>query len=271
MGIIDPPRHPFLSMISVGSRWIGTDAFPSCMEWADEHESWMRYVKNQGELDRYIPRLTKSKEQRDEAFSEMAVAYYLGAKCGLSIVTWEPPGEAGKKGEFIVQDGTGQHVFVEVKSPGWEAEIVEVEKEGRGSPRLSQPKHVSGETRFTEPWASVRHAVCKAYPKMPATLPTFLVIRNDLVVDLNDWGPWDTEIALYTPKHPGQSCGYLAETAPFADKSFERLGAVGIFTVDLPASGIQYRLEMFENPYALPSVAIPKAFLPGHQRHTRMK
>ena len=38
--------------------------------------------------------------------------------------------------------------------------------------RLQEPKYVGVEARATAPWASVRHAVAKAYPKMPDTMPT---------------------------------------------------------------------------------------------------
>lgn len=269
MPTLDATPHPLLHALAGMSRWAGTDDFPSCTEWADEHESWLQFLKTQGALDRYLPRLRELKEQRDEAFAEIAVAYFFGVKCGLSIVEWEPAGEAGKVGEFIVADSSGAHIFVEVKSPGWEAEIAA--DEGRSSPRLLQPKYIlDPEARATAPWAAIRHAVRKAYPKLRANMPTLLVVNDDLMVSLSDWGQHVGGIALYTSKHPGykQGQGYLAEDGPFANRDFERLGGVGIFTVDLPSGGINYRFELFENRFAHPAVAVPKTFLPQCTRHT---
>jgi hypothetical protein len=92
-------------------------------------------------------------------------------------------------------------VFVEVKSPGWEDEIAKAE--GQDSQRLQQPKYVGVETRATAPWASVRHAVAKAYPKMPDTMPTLLVINDDLMVSLLDWSASVTDIGPLHAKERG--------------------------------------------------------------------
>jgi len=264
MAALDPVRHPLLAGVTLGAQWVGTDEFPSCLEWADEHEAWLQFAERQGALGRYLTRLKGPKERRDETFSEIAVAYFFGVKCGLPILEWEPQGEAGKAGEFVVADASGQGIFIEVKSPGWEDEIAKAE--GQGSPRLLQPKHIHAEARSTGPWASVRHAVRKAYPKMPTTLPTLLVIKDDLIVSLNDWGAHVMDVALYAPRLVGSTTGYSAEDGPFANRDFERLGGVAILTVDLPAQGMRYRLSCFENHFALASVAIPKGFLPGYPR-----
>jgi hypothetical protein len=269
MPTIDATRHPLLHSLAGMSRWRGTDEFPSCTEWADEHESWLQFLKVRGALDRYLPRLRELKQQRDEAFAEIAVAYFFDIKCGLSILGWEPAGESGRLGEFIIADSSSACIFVEVKSPGWEAEIAA--DEGQSSPRLLQAKYVpDDDARATGPWAAIRHAVRKAYPKLMASMPTLLVVNDDLMVSLSDWGHQAGDIALYTPKHAGyrQGQGYLGEDGPFANRNFERLGGVGVFTVDLPSGGIRYRFELFENPFALPSVAVPKTFFPQYARHT---
>ena len=266
MVALEPVRHPLLAGVALGAQWVGTDEFPSCLEWADEHEAWLQFADRQGALSRYLTRLKGPKERRDEAFSEIAVAYFYGVKCGLPILEWEPQGEAGKAGEFVVADGFGQGIFVEVKSPGWEDEIAKAE--GQGSPRLLQPKYIHAEARSTGPWASVRHAVRKAYPKMPATMPTLLVVKDDLMVSLHDWGRLVMDIALYAPKLPTSTSGYSAEDGPFANRDYERLGGVVVFTVDLPAQGMRYRFSLFDNPYALESVAVPRGFLPDYPRFT---
>jgi hypothetical protein len=259
---IDPDRHPLLHEAAQGAQWVGTDEFPSCVTWADEHEAWLRLVKETGALDHYLRRLRGTKEQRDEAFAEMAVAYFFVKVCGMPFMEWEPLGADGKRGEFLVGRPS---TFVEVKSPGWEDEIVKAE--GRDTPRLQQPKYIDDDqARATAPWASVRHAVKKAYPKMPDTMPTLLVINDDLSVSLLDWNDVVTEIGLYTPKSPGQVTGYLAEDGPFVDARCERLGGVGAFKVDLPGEHVRYRFAIFENPHALPTVVVPPDVAPGFPR-----
>lgn len=264
--VIDPARHPLLHNLALGAQWTGKDDFPACHEWADEHEAWLRFTTGTGALEHYMPRLKGPKEGRDEAFAEIAVAYFFATRCGLSIFEWEPPGAGRKKGEFLVGVDPKQAVFVEVKSPGWEDEIARAE--GRSSPRLQQPKYISGDdARATAPWASVRHAVKKAYPKLPDTMPTLLVINDDLMVPLLSWGKGITEMGLYTPKSPRQGSGYLAEDGPFVDGRYERLGGVGVFNVCLGSTGIEYRFALFENPHALRAVALPPEIAKGCPRY----
>jgi hypothetical protein len=258
---VDPQRHPLLHEVAQGAQWVGADEFPSCVTWADEHEAWLRFAKETGGFDHYVRRLRGPKETRDEAFAELAVAYFFVKLCGMPFGGWEPVGADGKRGEFLIGSPSA---FVEVKSPGWEDEIVKAE--GRGSARLQQPKYIHAEARSTGPWSSVRHAVKKAYPKMPDTMPTLLVINDDLMVSLLDWNQVVTEIGLYTPKSPGHSTGYLAEDGPFVDARCARLGGVGVFKVDLPGASVRYRFAIFENPHALPAVAVPPDVARGWPR-----
>jgi len=263
--VIDPGRHPLLHEVAQGAQWVGTDEFPSCIEWADEHEVWLRFLKAEGVFDRYLRRLRGPKEKRDEAFAEIAVAYFLVRHCGLTIFEWEPPGAGAKVGEFLVGFDPRAPIFVEVKSPGWEDEIAKAE--GQGSPRLQQPKYITGDPRSTAPWASVRHAVRKAYPKMRDSMPTLVIINDDLMVSLPSWGKSIVDIALYTPRSPGHTSGYLVEDGPFATRDYERLGGVGVLEVRL-RSRIEYRFELFENPHALPAVALPPKVGKGYPRYT---
>src|SRR2546426_8552291 len=147
MGVIDPARHPFRDRIAHSAQWLRTDEYPSCVEWADEHDAWLRFVKKAGGLDHYLPRLKGPKERRDEAFAEIAVAYFFAVKCGMRVFEWEPLGASGKRGEFLIGLDRREPVFVEVKSPGWEDEIAKAE--GQASPRLQQPKYVDVEARAT--------------------------------------------------------------------------------------------------------------------------
>jgi len=262
MDTIDPDRHPFLYEVAQGAQWAGTDEFPSSVAWADEHEAWLRFVKETGGFEHYLRRLRGPKERRDEAFAEIAVAYFFVTLCGMPLIEWEPLGANGKRGEFLVGRPP---VFVEVKSPGWEDEIAKAE--GQDSDRLLHPKYIDNdEARATAPWASVRYAVAKAYPKMPDTMPTLLVINDDLVVSLLNWSEITTQIGLYTPKSPGHDTGYPAEDGPFTDARCARLGAVGAFQVDFTGDGIRYRFAIFENTHALPAVVVPPDVAPDFPR-----
>jgi len=176
MGTIDPNRHPFLYDVSQNAHWVGTDKFPACPEWADEHEAWLRFVKDTGALDHYLPRLKGPKERCDEAFAEVAAAYFLVVKCGMRLLEWEPLGAKGKRGECLVGFDPSESMFVEVKAPGWEDESVKAE--GQATPRLKQPKYIHAEARSTWPWAAVSHSVKKAYPKMPDTMPPLAASRG---------------------------------------------------------------------------------------------
>ncbi len=236
------------------------------MEWADEIERWLEFVHHAGVLPRFLPVLRGPRTKCESALAEIAVGYFIEKQCGISIAEWEPVGTNGKRGEFLVDVAPAGRMFIEVKSPGWEDEIAK--EEGQDSPRLSGPKHINAEARSTAPWTSVRHAVAKAYPKMPDYLPTILIINDDLMVSLNSW-PLSVDIALYCPRAGGFTTGYLVEDGCFVGSNYERLGAVGIFQVDFPDRNPRYRFEIFENPNALQAVELPQALFPGYARHRR--
>ncbi len=259
VAFIDPARHPFLHLVSQTARWVNQDSYPAHLTGADEHERWIKFIDSKGELARFLPRLRDRANQRDEALAEIGVAYFLEKQCGLPIVQWEPPGSKGKTGEFLAACPDGGKMFVEVKAPGWEEEVVWTE--GRDSQRLAQPKFINAEFRSTAPWHSARQSVKKAYPKMPDNLPTLLVICDDLFINLLDM-PINTEIALYCPRGLGSHTGdgnYLAEDGCFVDSRFERLGAVAALNVDILVehSQARYRFSCYDNPKCLPAVAVP--------------
>ncbi len=258
-------RHPLLYEIAQSARWFGTDAFPFCIEWADEHETWLRFIKDEGVLDRYLPRLRALKTQRDETFAEISPIYFFAKHAALPPAVWEPLGANGKRGEVLLALPNGVRMFVEVKSPGWETEIIKAQ--GRDSPRLKQEKYIGGEGRWTAPWAAVRAKIANAYPKMPASLQTLLVINGDLFESLND-RRLHVDIALYCcPRGIGEHpSGYLAENGYFIGNRYERLGGVGIFNVQLRAQGIEYRFDHYDNPNALAACAIPKTLFAGYDR-----
>jgi len=267
MNNIDPTHHPLLTRIATGAQWIGKDHFPSCIEWADEHERWLRFVDEAGELNRYFQRLRGPKERRDEAFAELAVIFFLAERCGLPPTEWEPVGAGNKRGEVLVRLPGKGSMFVEVKSPGWEAEIANAE--GQGSPRLKMPKYIDGESRAIGPWKSVREAIAKACPKVPDSIPTLLVINDDLMVSLT-FVQINVDIALYCEKGKGtHKSGYLAEEGSFVGSRYERLGGLGVFQVSLGGNGIEYKFSLCDNPNALKTTAIPQSIFTGFPRNNK--
>lgn len=271
--LIDPVRHPLLHRVSQTARWINEGAYPAHLECADEHERWLKFVDSKCELARFLPRLRDRANQRDETLAEIGVGYFLATQCGLPILEWEPSGANGKIGEYLTVCHDGREMFVEVKAPGWEEEVVWIE--GYNSDRLAQPKFIDGEARSTAPWRSVRQSVKRAYPKMPADKPTLLVICDDVFIGLNDM-PLNNEIALYCARGSGVHRGdgdYLAENGCFVDSTFECLGSVAVLTVDFPlhCSPARYRFRCYDNPKCLPTVAVPPGIFGQYHRTNKSR
>jgi hypothetical protein len=272
MSHIDPVRHPRLHRVSQGAKWLGQDGYPAWSFVADEHEQWLKLIETragQAGLDHYVNKLQEEAKRRDEFLAELAVAYFLDARCGLPIVRLEPPGAAGKTGEFLVQLPDKREMFVEVKSPGWESQVVQDEvatlggKPLRGRPdRLNQPKYVHGETRSYNHTQCVRDTVAKAYPKMLDTAPTLLVINDDLVPSLTDSLDMVKHALfgkrLIDPQHPAAQYQprWWQDDGCFLDHRYERLGAVGVFSC-VPEDPYRYSFKLFQNPHALRTVRVP--------------
>src|SRR5215831_461998 len=182
---IDRLRYPRLHAIAQGADWLGTDEFHRIAAVGGElWETWLDFVAANGGLHHYASRLKGGKDQCAIAFNEIAVAHFLATECGMRILGWQPPGAMNTRGELLVGIDANQPIFVEVKTPRWQAEIARADA---GHPRLKMPKYVGVETRSTNPWVSVEHAVEKAYRQMPDKIPTLLVIIDDLIVSLADW------------------------------------------------------------------------------------
>ena len=176
-------QHPLLSKIAEGSRWLGKDEFPSNEISRDRVVVWLEYINSKGQFDRFLPRLKDVPEKREETFAEIKPAYFIEKNAGYPITTWEPSGNNGKLGEFSFMF-EGMEVFCEVKSPGWEREIVE--SEGPSSPRLKKPKYLPGDHGWFDNSGYVHDTILKAYPKFPTNQPTLLILVDDFKVSLSD-------------------------------------------------------------------------------------
>jgi hypothetical protein len=248
--LIDSARHPLLFATTQKAKWVGTDDYPTCDEWVDEHEKWLRIAKATGGWDGLLPRLRSFRTERDEAMAEVAAAYFGQEICGYKIAAWEPPGAGNTKGEVLFTLPEG-HVFTEVKSPGWEGEAFKQQ----GAARLKLPKYINGEGGSVDAAAPVRGAVAKAYPKLTDSTPTLLMIVDDRMVALSD-SVILVKYALYRPGVEGGT-GAQAEDGCFVGQQYERLGGVGILNVDMLASGVRFRFTLLRNPNAVPAVALP--------------
>ena len=216
----------------------------------------MSFADDQGRLRHFIPRLESKNTQRDEALDELRVAYLLHHS-HFPVVQWEPPGLNGKVGEYLIGTPEGQHVFVEVKSPGWEGELSDEE---RNAGRAKQPKHQQGEGGAFGNWQPLKRCIAssRTYPKFSPTQPNLLIVADDLKMPLQE-SLDHVEIALYADHDRYGEMGY------FTSARFENLGGVGVFrALSLAFSAVhsvEYEFKLFDNPFALPSVKLPDSLL----------
>lgn len=266
MNPFDAHKHQLLHGLYPHWTEVGTSKYRSvlgetCL--ADLHELYLQFVIEQQQKDRFWPRLKSDPTQRDETFAEIEVAYFLHKVVGLKIIDWEPPGRNSKSGEFLVSSPAGR-LFIEVKSPGWEQDIVReqqanAEKAGeppgsqewvnRKDERISQGKH--REARSFDPVPLIRNAVNKASQQVPGDRPTLLIINDDYFVPFS--ASWMlVSWALYVPRQPVG--GRFAEDSPFTVPNFKQIGGVGVLKHilgDCTDDGKpKYRYATFINPHA---------------------
>jgi len=91
--------------------------------WKKEINKWLVFIRNKGELKRFIPRLTKmNNSKRDEALAEISSAYLLENELNFVVIGWEVPTKNNKNVDFVIEEKVNE-IFCEVKSPGWEGEL----------------------------------------------------------------------------------------------------------------------------------------------------
>jgi hypothetical protein len=241
---------PISTRIISPPRW--TDAYPARQPWADELEQLLAFADSHGQLANFIPRLhTHRNNQRDEAINELRVALHLH-RAGFPVVAWEPPGNAGKVGEYSVGSAENLTVFVEVKSRGWESELAHAD---RLAGRAKLPKYEDGEGGPFATWKQVRACISNAYSKFPAGQPTLLVMADDFFVSLADSKPM-LDIALYA-----DHSSYGSETGYFTSAAYERLGGLAIFAATIRQDAVAYEFSVFNNPFALPPARLPQSLV----------
>lgn len=237
-----------LDEIKQGSRWIGKDAFPSTLEWKLEVEKWLIFIKQEGQFQRFLPRLQDIPRKRDEALAEISAAYFIKRIKGYPILEWQPVGAENKTGEFSFQVANEYIVFSEVKSPGWEADVVR-NKDDLG--RLDKPKYINGEAAFFNNAVDIRYAIQKAYPKFIEDKLNLLIIVDDLRVSLSE-DRWGAEEALYYKPLKTPYCDTKSEGC-FVSTGYNRLGGLATLNVE-QTKEINYRWKLYKNPNAIISL-----------------
>jgi hypothetical protein len=234
------------------ARW--KDAYPAHEDWAVELEELLQFLQAHNRLDSFWPRLTGRAQERDDALQEIRVARLLDA-AGYPVVLWEPPGNGNYIGEFSV-GGVNPPVFVEVKSPGWEAQL---SQEERAAGRAKQEKYQEQELRggADGPWQPIRQSIRKAYPKFRSDQPNLLVIADDRFMSLTEWGKLAPEQALFI-----RSAALDSEAGYFTTNQFENLGGIALFSaLNYLQGGLQYKFLLYPNSMAQVETALPTAFV----------
>jgi hypothetical protein len=251
-------NYPLSDRLLREARWVGRDRYATRPEHLAELEKLLEFLQSQNRLDSFLPRLTSPRTaQRDEALEEIRVARFMTVR-DFPVVEWEPPGAGNSFGEFSVEAGASQPMFVEVKSPGWENQL---SQEQRLAGRTQHEKYQDLIGGPDDPWRPIRLSINKAYPKFLPNRANLLVIADDRFVSLPSWGTLPADQALFI-----KSTALDGEVGYFTTSRFENLGGVALFQAEFEVlRGLQYTFLLFPNPMALEASALPihfiKAFL----------
>ena len=229
-----PPKvtfGPLTARLVHQARW--GDLYPAWQFYADECERLLAFLRAHGELDRFWPRLCSREHQRDEALNEIRVAYFLES-AGFPIVSWELTDAPPYNVEFAVFLGHARSALVEVKSPGWEAELSKQEQQ---QGRTRQEKYIDMEGRAAGPVEVIRRTVTKALPKFTGTAPSLIVVSDDCFVNLGEWG-WGPPTMALTQRSIAYGPGL------FHDPAYATIGGVCLFWLSrVNETGVQYAIR----------------------------
>lgn len=216
----------------------------------NEIEKWLLYIKDKGELDRFIPRLTKMDSRKiNEVFAEMSSAYLLENILNLKVTDWEVPTNKDKNIDFTVELNL-EEVYCEVKSPSWQSELSEKEKLGI---RKAQGKYKKNEVRFFGHWKNINYTIKKAYPKFLNNCKNLMIINDNLFVGILDF-PNDTQIkiALFN-----DSVAYGGLKGVFVNRDYENVGGVLFININPSSQESKYKYKFVDNPNALNPYNLP--------------
>lgn len=245
-------KESLLNSIKKQARWNQKDAYPSCKEWEKEDNKFFEFAGQEGQLKLYANRLTTDNtSRRGETINELRAAYFLKKGCGASIVQWHP---SKGQGEFTISI-VGSNIFCEVKSPGWEGEVVR--DQGSNSPCLKKPKYIHAETKGIDNSPLIICTVNKAYKKFSNNTPNLLIIIDDFWMDCFTEGLC-IDRALYRPKLQPPYVDSKPEGL-FVGRNYEKLGGVLFLKFELIIGrGFVWKVHISLNNNAMPNVRIPQ-------------
>jgi hypothetical protein len=227
---------PLTAAMCEDASWrIEDHLYPFSQVYADEIEEILRFANAQRQHGRYWPRLVARRSQRDSALDELRIARHFCSH-KFEIVKWEPLGQNGHRGEYLIARTCGAHVFVEVKGPRWEGELKDWEI---SSGRASKPKDLYAEARRVAPSKRIQFEIDKSYNKFAPMTSNLLVMagyRGFMSLDAIQ-----AQEALYNPNLSG--C--------FAHSAYPNLGGVGLFSMGNGIDETAYAMTIFKNPFAL--------------------
>ncbi len=232
-----------MRVIHYGAKWRREDAFPGRQVWADEIERLLCFLVAQDQFERFVPRLRDNARARDAALAEARVAFFL-YRNGFRIRAWEPASSNGRRGEFEVSWNSGPPIFVEVKAPDWQGELLPEEKTGT---RKAQGKHVDLEARRVDPIAQPLAVITKnAVPKLTPDRPNLVVIADDLFLSPVAAPYVESRIEDYLAR-PENAC----------------ISSVLFFQAEERRSEIEYFIRFHENLAAYETCRLPSEIVSG--------
>ncbi len=210
----------------------------------NEIEKWLLYIKNKGELDRYLPRLTKMNSRKiNEALAEISSAYLLEVKLNFKVTDWDVPTIRDQNVDFTITLYS-KDVYCEVKSPSWQSELSDKEKLGI---RKAQGKYKINEVRFFGHWRNIRYAIKKAYPKFLSNCYNLVIIQDDLIVPILNF-PTNIQIEIALFEKQGI---YDNEKGVFINNDYANVGGVLFIDINPSSQESIYKYKFEDNPNAL--------------------
>lgn len=175
-----PPKDvklgPLTRTIIDNAVWTSSSTFPSNQGWSDEFEKILTFLESQGQFKRFFSRLCA--RERDGALAEARAGFFFHRN-GFQILKWEPEAMPGIPGDIEISWYNTEALFLEVKNPTWEGELLEEEIK---SGRTKLPKYLHAESRAIDPFERVMFVVGKSLRKFCNNRVNLAVVVDNLFV-----------------------------------------------------------------------------------------
>jgi hypothetical protein len=257
---------PLTTKLIAGAKWRYADAFPAPQVYANDVEAVLEFLQSVNRREAFVAKVQKENRpgKRDNLLAEARAAFWLGQN-GLQITGWEPEGEGGKTGEFSCTFESSPTIFVEVKQPGWQSELMPSrsserrrlteEEKRRRLARKEQGKFILGQA---EGGAVGSHAAAmdvvrrNVLPKLTENCPNLAIVVDDFhfsPVGLPNLSTF-VEREFSCPAHDPEDA---------EDRfSYERLGGVLFLNVQaMNGQPVDYLVKYVPNPGVIAACALP--------------